>query len=157
MSGRAVRPASATEVALNYDFWIKWRMGFLLLLALAYLFKLTFFRDMTLADFDIPSGREHAVSTYMNWRIASALALVSFYLYSYLRRWHFATVSWIVTGIAVTGLVSDYFNVYALTSPSPSPWMLGLLALRFIAIGCLLLNAINARRLPPRSLPDSAP
>ncbi len=141
--------ASHRVAALNYDRWFKWRMLFLLAVALSYLLKLVFFRDIALANFDIPSDREHAVTTYLNWRIWSASFLVALYLFSYLKRWHFATISWIVVGVATTALVSDYFNVYLLTTATPPQWMSGLLALRFMAIACLLQNAINARRLPP--------
>ncbi len=144
----ALRPVAV----LNYDRWLKWRMMFLLLVAVTYLLKLIFFRDIALANFDIPSGSEHAVSTYMNWRILSATGVMAFYLFSYLKRWHFATVSWIVLGIAVTGLISDYFNVYVLTTAEPPQWMFGLLGLRIAAIACLLANATHARRVPPRAL-----
>ena len=133
----------------DYDRWFKWRMLFLSLVAASYVLKLVFFRDVALANFDIPSGREHAVSTYMNWRILSGLGLIALYLYSYLKRWHFHAVAWAVTGIAAIALISDYFNVYIMTTARPPQWMFGLLALRVAAIVCLLLNAMNARRLPP--------
>ncbi len=139
----------------DYDRWFKWRMLFLALVASSYLMKLVFFRDVALANFDIPAGREHAVSTYMNWRIVSGLGLIALYLYSYLRRWHFSVVAWAVTAIAATALISDYFNVYIMTSARPPQWMSGLLALRVAAIGCLLLNAMNARRLPPAGRKDA--
>ncbi len=148
---RPLRSRDSVAV-LKYDRWFKARMFFLLLVASAYLLKLIFFRDMALANFDVPSGREHAVATYLNWRIVSALGLTGLYLFSYLKRWHFATVSWVIAGIAITALISDYLKVYVLMMRDPPQWMFGLLALRFAAIACLLLNAINARRLPPRHL-----
>ncbi len=141
----------------DYDRWFKWRMLFLSLVAASYVLKLVFFRDIALANFDIPSSREHVVSTYMNWRIMSGLGLIALYLYSYHRRWHFSVVAWAVTAIAATALISDYFNVYIMTSARPPQWMFGLLALRFAAIGCLLLNAMNARRLPPRGAQGQPP
>ncbi len=135
----------------NYDRWFKWRMLFLSIIAASYLLKLIFFRDIALANFDIPKGSEHALSTYMNWRIVSALMLISLYLYSYLKRWHFSTVAWAVTGISVSALISDYFNVYIMTAARPPQWMTGLLVLRVVVIACLLLNALNSRRLPPKT------
>lgn len=138
----------------DYDRWFKWRMLFLSLVAASYLLKLVFFRDVALANFDIPSGREHAVTTYMNWRIVSGLGLIALYLFSYLKRWHFHRVAWAVTGIAAIALIFDYFNVYIMTAARPPQWMFGQLALRVAAIACLLLNAMNARRLPPNFRPD---
>ncbi len=57
-------------------------------------------------------------------------------------------------GIALTALVMDYFNAYVYLSESPMQWINGLIALRFLAVGCLLLNALNAKQAPamPRHL-----
>ncbi len=136
----------------TYDRWIKWRMYFLLAVSTMYLIRLIFFRDVALADFDIDSGHAPALSAYMNWRIMSSMSVIALYLFSYVRRWHFAVISWIIAGIAVVALVSDYFTVYMLTISQPPQWMTGVLALRLVVIGCLLLNAMNARRLPPRRI-----
>ncbi len=150
-NARTLRPQDSVAV-LKYDRWFKARMLFLLLVACAYLLKLIFFRDVALANFEIPNGHEQALAAYLNWRIVSALGLIGLYLFSYLKRWHFGTVSWVVAGIAVTALISDYLRVYVLTVSEPPQWMFGLLLLRFAAIACLLVNAVNARRLPPRHL-----
>ncbi len=141
--------ASHKIAAKHYDRWFKWRMLFLLAVALSYLLKLVFFRDIALANFDIPSNREHVVNTYINWRVCSATLLVAVYLFSYVRRWHFSAIAWIGVGVAALALVADYFNVYVMTSTTPPQWMFGLLTLRLLAVVCLLLNAVNARRLPP--------
>ncbi len=140
------RPA----LVLTYDRWIKWRMLFLFGVSVTYLIRLIFFRDIALAEFDIASNRAHTLSAYVNWRIASATGVIGIYLYSYLRRWHFVTISWTIAGIATVSLVADYVTVYLLTSAQPPYWMRGVLALRIIVIACLLLNAVNARKLPPR-------
>ncbi len=140
------RPA----LVLTYDRWMKWRMLFLFGIAVTYLIRLIFFRDIALAAFDIASNRAPTLSAYVNWRIASASGVIGIYLYSYLRRWHFVTISWTIAGIATISLVADYLTVYMLTSAQPPYWMRGVLALRIIVIACLLLNAVNARKLPPR-------
>ncbi len=150
-NGGIASTAYPTAVAMP-DRWIKWRMYFLLAVSTMYLIRLIFFRDVALADFDIDSGHAPALSAYMNWRIASSMSVIALYLFSYLRRWHFAVISWIIAGIAVVALVSDYFTVYMLTISQPPQWMTGVLALRLVVIGCLLLNALNARRLPPRRI-----
>lgn len=137
---------------LKYDRWFKYRMIFLLALVCAYLVKLIFFRDIALANFDIPADRVQWITTYINWRVCSAAVVTALYVFSYIRRWHFATISWVVTGIATMALISDYINVYSLVASEPPQWMFGMLALRVAAVGCLVINAINARRLPPRPL-----
>ncbi len=124
-------------------------MLFLLAVALSYLLKLVFFRDIALANFDIPGNREQALNSYINWRVCAASLLVALYLFSYFRRWHFSAIAWIGAGAASVALVADYFNVYVMASATPPQWMFGLLALRLLAIACLFLNAINARRLAP--------
>ncbi len=71
------------------------------------------------------------------------------YAYSYLRDWYFERVSLVFLAVSVIALVLDYFTAYANLSQTPSHWMVGLIGLRFLAIFCLLMNAMNARHAPP--------
>ncbi len=138
---------------LSQDRWLKARMFFLMLVAISYLLKLIFFRDIALTNFNIPGGADHAVKTYMNWRITSAGILMALYSFSYVRCWHFSAVSWIAVVVAISALISDYFNVYVMISATAPQWMFGLLALRFAVIACLMLNAISARKLFAKTIP----
>lgn len=124
-------------------------MLFLAIVATALLFKLVFFRDLALANFDIPDGGAAAITRYIHLRILLAIVLIALYLFSYLKCWHFGFVAWFAAGGAVAALISDYFNIYVMTAPHPPQWMFGILSLRIAVIVCLLVNAINVRRLPP--------
>jgi hypothetical protein len=62
---------------------------------------------------------------------------------------HFEQVSLVVLTVSVTALMLDYFNAYVYLSQTPAQWIAGLITLRFLAIFCLLMNAMSARHAPP--------
>jgi hypothetical protein len=130
------------------DVWFKYRMIFLLAVVVAYTAKLLFFPALASANFDL-SASHLTLDRYFQFRAGFITVISGVYLYSYLRDWQFERVSLLVLGVAVTALVLDYFNAYLYLSQTPSQWVAGLIALRFLAIFCLLINAMSARHAPP--------
>jgi hypothetical protein len=136
------------------DIWFKYRNLFLLVVVISQLVKLLFFPDLTLSNFEVGVHGSPSFASYLAYRAGFAAVISVLYLLSYLKNWHFEKISFLYVGIAATALLMDYFNAYVYLSESPAQWVSGLLALRFIALGCLLLNALNAHRAPsaPRTL-----
>ncbi|MEY3872820.1 MAG: hypothetical protein RLZZ296_1815 [Pseudomonadota bacterium] len=142
-------PAERAPLAgAGVDIWFKYRMLFLLAVVVAYTSKLLFFPAVAAANFDLSAGNL-SMDRYFQFRAAFVVLISAVYLYSYLKDWHFEQVSLVFLGIGVTALVLDYFNAYVYLSQTPTQWIAGLIALRFIAIFCLLMNAMSARHAPP--------
>ena len=152
-----VLPAVSAErtqlAAAGVDVWFKYRMIFLLAVVVAYTGKLLFFPALVAANFDLGASAV-SLDHYFQYRAGFVIVISAVYLYSYLKDWHFEQVSLLVLGVSVTALVLDYFNAYVHLSQTPAQWMAGLIALRFLAIFCLLMNAMSARHAPlmPRRL-----
>lgn len=136
------------------DTWFKYRNLFLLLVATSQVIKLLFFSHLAIGNFELGALDVEAFEHYLVFRACFVIAIAAFYLFSYLKDWHFEKVSLLYVGIAITALVMDYFNAYVYLSENPLQWMTGLIALRFLAVGCLLMNALRASRAPtmPRRL-----
>jgi hypothetical protein len=149
---RQLPPAVVAERAqladAGVDTWFKYRMGFLLAVALTYAGKLLFFPALAAANFDLAASAL-SLDQYFQYRAGFVILISAVYLYSYLKDWHFEQVSLVVLTVSVTALVLDYFNAYVYLSQTPSQWIAGLIALRFLAIFCLLMNAMSARHAPP--------
>ena len=131
------------------DPWFKFRNFFLLTLVSAFCIKLLFFTHVAVANFANHESAAADLTFYFKLRALFVIAISAVYLYSYLKDWYFEKVSLLYVGIAATALVMDYFNAYANLSETPLQWVPGLIALRLIAITCLVLNAIHARQAPP--------
>lgn len=86
------------------------------------------------------------VNAYLDWRIVSAAGVSAVYAFSYMRRWHFAAISWMVCGIALMAVLLDCLYIYGMASTRSPQWMFGLISLRCAAVACLLLNALHAGR-----------
>jgi hypothetical protein len=138
----------------NTDVWFKYRNLFLLAVVISQVIKLLFFSHLAIGNFELGTLDPLAFERYLVFRACFVIAISSFYLFSYLRDWHFEKVSLLYVGIAITALVMDYFNAYVYLSENPMQWMTGLIALRFLAVGCLFMNAMRAKRAPamPRHL-----
>jgi uncharacterized membrane protein len=136
------------------DTGFKYRNLFLLLVVMSQVIKLLFFSHLAIGNFELGQLDPQAFERYLVFRACFVIAISSFYLFSYLKNWHFEQVSLLYVGIAITALVMDYFNAYVYLSENPMQWMTGLIALRFMAVGCLFMNALHAKRAPvmPRSL-----
>jgi uncharacterized membrane protein len=136
------------------DTWFKYRNLFLLVVVASQVVKLLFFSHLAIGNFQLGQLDPQAFENYLAFRAFFIIAISTFYLFSYLKNWHFEKVSVLYVGIAITALVMDYFNAYVYLSENPLQWMTGLIALRFMAVGCLLMNALHAHRAPcmPRSL-----
>lgn len=141
-------------VDTNTDVWFKYRNLFLLVAVISQAAKLLFFSHLTVGNFELGTLDPQAFERYLVFRAGFIVAISAFYLFSYLKNWYFEKVSVLYVGIAITALVMDYFNAYVYLSESPAQWMTGLIALRFMAVFCLLMNAWSAQRAPamPRSL-----
>ena len=145
---RASPLARASVAGAAVDVWFKYRMIFLLAVVVAYTGKLLFWPALATANFDL--GDSHlSLDSYFRIRAGLVITITGIYLYSYLKDWHFEQVSLLVLGVSVTALVLDYFNAYVHLSQTPTQWITGLIALRFLAIFCLLMNAMSARHAPP--------
>jgi hypothetical protein len=136
------------------DTWFKYRNLFLLTVVISQVVKLLFFTHLAVSNFELGSLDPQAFEHYLVFRACFVITISSIYLFSYLKDWYFEKVSLLFVGIAITALVMDYFNAYVYLSKNPMQWMTGLIALRFIAVGCLFMNALHAKRAPcmPRHL-----
>jgi uncharacterized membrane protein len=141
-------------VVSNTDTWFKYRNLFLLVVVISQVIKLLFFSHLAIGNFEPGTLDPQAFEHYLVFRACFVLTISSFYLFSYLKDWHFEKVSLLYVGIAITALVMDYFNAYVYLSENPLQWMTGLIALRFLAVCCLWMNALWAQRAPamPRHL-----
>jgi hypothetical protein len=131
------------------DPWFKFRNFFLLILISAFCIKLLFFTHVAVANFANHERNAAELTFYFKLRALFVIAISAVYLYSYLKDWYFEKVALLYVGIAATALVMDYFNAYANLSETPLQWVSGLIALRVLAIVCLVLNAVHARQAPP--------
>jgi hypothetical protein len=144
----AVSAERAQLADAGVDTWFKYRMVFLLAVAMTYSAKLLLFPALAITNFDL-SASALSLDQYLQYRAGFVILISAVYLYSYLKDWHFEQVSLVFLGVGVTALVLDYFNAYVYLSQTPTQWIAGLIALRFMAIFCLLMNAMNARHAPP--------
>jgi len=144
----AVPDGRAQRDGAGVDTWFKYRMVFLLAVAMTYVAKLLFFPALATANFDLGTSGL-SLNQYLQYRAGFVLLISAVYAYSYLKDWHFEQVSLVVLTVSVTALVLDYFNAYVYLSQTPAQWIAGLIALRFLAIFCLLMNAMSARHAPP--------
>jgi len=136
------------------DTWFKYRNIFLLAVVTSQVIKLLFFSHLAVGNFELGKLDLEAFEHYLVFRACFVITIAALYLLSYLKNWYFEKVSVLYVGIALTALVMDYFNAYVYLSENPLQWMTGLIALRFLAVGCLLINALHAQRAPamPRHL-----
>jgi len=149
-------PMSTVRVRVadvGVDMWFKYRILFLLTVAVTYAGKIFFFPELAAGNFE-PGGEVETLMRYLQYRAGFIVLISAVYLYSYLKDWHFEQVSLVSLGVGVTALLLDYFNAYVYLSQTPVQWVAGLIALRFMAVFCLLMNAMNARYAPsmPRRL-----
>ena len=142
----ALFPPLSKDVGLDGGF--KYRMTFLFAAVSYYVVKLVFFPALTAGNFDLGASA-HDLQRYVLYRAAFVVLATVVYLFSYLRDWQFEKVSLAFLMLALTALVVDYFNVYVYLSAAPAQWVPGLIAGRFVAVFCLLMNAMNARHAPP--------
>ena len=144
------QPLSTAPIASScVDPWFKFRNLFLLTLISAFCIKLLFFTHVAVANFADHASSAADLTFYFKLRALFVITISAVYLYSYLKDWYFEKVSLLYVGIAATALVMDYFNAYANLSETPLQWVSGLIALRLLAILCLVLNAVYARQAPP--------
>ncbi len=132
----------------NVDTWFKYRMVYLLAAVVTFTLKLLCYPGIETGQFDAASSTG-TLELYLQYRASSVILISAIYGYSYLKDWYFERVALAILGVSVTALFVDYFNAYVHLSPAPSDWFALVIVLRFLAIFCLLLNAMNARYAPP--------
>ncbi len=142
---RAPAPAQGAQA----DRWFKFRMLFLLAVVLSYAVKLLFFPDIAAANYHVADRGEGVMARYFQQRGLFLLFGAAVYLYAYLRDWHFEKIAIGFFSFALAALVMDYFNVYQFMKDTPTQSITALIALRLLAIYCLFLNAVRAKRAPP--------
>lgn len=141
-------------VRSHTDRGFKYRNLFLFMVVVSQVIKLLFFSHLTVGNFEFGVLDPHAFERYLVFRACFVMVISAFYIFSYLKDWYFEKVSLLYVGIAITALVMDYFNAYVYLSETPMQWVTGLIALRCLAVACLLMNALRAHRAPamPRHL-----
>jgi len=141
-------------VRSHTDRGFKYRNLFLFMVVVSQVIKLLFFSHLTVGNFELGALDPQAFERYLVFRACFVMVISAFYIFSYLKDWYFEKVSLLYVGIAITALVMDYFNAYVYLSENPLQWVTGLIALRCLAVGCLLMNALRAHRAPamPRHL-----
>ncbi|CAN1572262.1 hypothetical protein MCEMAEM4_03355 [Burkholderiaceae bacterium] len=139
---------------LRGDQGFKYRLFFLLTVVVVQTIRLLFYPHVAVTQFQADAMDEASLHHYMTIRAFFVMAISAIYLFSYLKDWYFEKVSILYVGIAITALVMDYFNAYIYLSDQPAPTTAALIAVRFLAIYCLVMNALRAREAPdmPRSL-----
>ena len=148
MSSDGVSPADA-----NVDTWFKYRMMYLLTVAVMFVLRWLFYPELAVLQFG-GGDSDKAIEIYFQYRASFIILMVGIYAYSYMQDWHFERVSMAVLGLSVTALFLDYFNAYVYLGETPKQWIVALTVLRFLVVFCLLMNAVNARHAPkmPRRL-----
>lgn len=136
------------------DLGFKYRMFFLLTVVVIQTVRLLFYPHLAVTNFQAGVIDEAALYRYMTIRAFFVIGISAIYLFSYLKDWYFEKISLLYVGIAITALAMDYFNAYIYFNAQPAQTTAGLIALRFVAIYCLFMNALRAREAPamPRSL-----
>ena len=143
-----------TEPRSQADRWFRVRNLYLLSVIGYYVIKLLFFAEATVARFAINPDEVDDLVRYVQLRAVFVIAATLFYVWSYLRNWHFEMVAVVFTVIGLTSLVMDYFNAYMYLHEDAIRLVSWFLFLRALAVVCLAINAINASRAPqmPRTL-----
>ncbi len=132
----------------SIDTWFKYRMAYLLAAVVTFSLKLLFYPGIATGQFDAGASAG-TLAIYFQFRASFVILISCFYIYSYLKGWHFERVSLAILGISVTALLLDYLNAYVYLNQTTTQWIVVLIALRFLTVFCLLLNAMNARHAPP--------
>lgn len=127
----------------------RYRIWFLLAVVMSYAVKLLLFPDIAASNYDIVRRSEAELALYFHQRGWFLMLGTAVYLYAYLRDWHFEKVAIGFFSAALVALVLDYFNVYQFMKDTPTQAMTALIGLRLLAIYCLFLNAVRAKRAPP--------
>jgi hypothetical protein len=143
VTSEGVAPAN-----VNIDTWFKYRMVYLFAAVVTFTLKLLYYPGIETGQFDAGSSAG-TLELYFQYRASIVILFSGIYTYSYLKDWYFERVSLAILGVSVTALFMDYFNAYIYMGQTPMQWIVAVIALRFLAIFCLLMNAMNARHAPP--------
>jgi hypothetical protein len=95
-----------------------------------------------------PTIAEH-LKGYLYVRGWYLLIILGFVL-TYVRGWYVGIVFATLTLLGVVNLMLDLFSLYAYRLSHPNAQFTVLMGIRFLALACVFLNAINAGRLPER-------
>jgi len=86
-------------VTYDTDVWFKYRNLFLLVTVISQVIKLLFFSHLAIGNFELGTLDPVAFKHYLAFRACFVIAISYFYLFSYLRDWHFEKVSVLYVGI----------------------------------------------------------
>ena len=150
----ALRGASVQELPeplpMGADGGFKYRNAFLGVVVVFYVIRLLAFTDAVLANMAIHADERAGMRLYLHFRAVFVSLLTLLYLWSYSKRWQFEKVALITAIVSITALVMDYFNAYIYLHDQatvPMTWALGV---RALVVLCLVINALNAHRVPPQ-------
>lgn len=129
------------------SFWFVARSCYLLTYVLATVFALALYPEQVLGKFHIVSADMDAfMRTYVRVRVLFLCCVVPFYLWSYVRGFHFRYVALTAFAIATTMFVNELILFYAFAHSGSQGAVLAILALRASLLVCLFLNFWERRR-----------
>lgn len=144
----AISLAAPHHAGVLVDTWFRHRILFLILELLAYSIKLVYFPAGALSHYDDQMVSADYLLRYANYRLIFVWLFAVFYIFTYLKDWHFQKLSWAFFGISLMALTVDLVSVYPFLGDAPGLWLAALIALRLAEVSCILLNALNAHRAP---------
>lgn len=129
------------------SFWFVARSVYVLTYVMAALLSLALYPEQVLAKFQ--AGAPEIIefmSAYVRFRVLFLCVIVPFYLWSYVRAFHFSFVSLSVFVIAATMFLNEIVLFYVFANPDAQGSVLLILALRLSLLICLFLNFWDHRR-----------
>ena len=133
----------------DVDTGFKYRTLFMAMLALLVTIRVGWLFLEAARNYQADDPATVALLSYALHRLGFTFLFFTLYTYSYLRDWHFKAVAVLAVVLAVMGLLLDYYKGYSTAIGPPLGTLIVLTLLRFSAIYCLLMNALNAHRAPP--------
>ncbi len=144
----AISLAAPHHAGVLVDIWFRHRMRFLSVLLLAFSIKLIYFPAGALSHYDDQLVSADYLLRYANYRVVFIWLFAALYTFSYLKDWHFQKLSWAFFGTSLMALIIDLVSVYPYAGDALGLWLAALIALRLTTLYFMLLNALNAHRVP---------
>jgi hypothetical protein len=139
--------------ATGVDPRFKYRNAFVLVAASLLLVRAFFFPEVVARQLNLLSSVGD-ISFYVQMRGLLAFVVTAFYCFSYLKDWHCAKVSLVISAFSFIWLVADSFSFGRFGIGPMQPVMVGTFLLRAGVVYCLFMNAVRDDRAPamPRTL-----
>ena len=143
----AIKSLDFSDEGRSSSFWFVARSCYVLTYILAAVFALALYPEQVLGKFNIASPEMAAfMRAYVRVRVLFLCCIVPFYLWSYVRGFHFRYVSLAAFVIATTMFVNELVLFYAFAQSSSQGAVLLILSLRLSLLICLFLNFWEHRR-----------